>query len=82
MIDSSEADDKIVAVLDGDYLWGKVKDIKELPSIILERLQHYFLTYKLQPDTEMRVKIEMIYGRDQAYKVIQAAMEDYLKDYS
>ena len=82
MIDGSEADDKIIAVLEGDYVWGNVKDVKELPAIILERLQHYFLTYKLQPGAENRVKIESVYGRDHSYLVIKAAMEDYLKDYS
>jgi inorganic pyrophosphatase len=82
MIDGSEADDKIIAVLEGDYVWGHVKQINELPEIILERLQHYFLTYKLQPGAENRIKIDQAYGRDYAFKVIQAAMQDYLKDYS
>lgn len=82
MIDGSEADDKIIAVLEGDYVWGHVKEISELPSIILERLQHYFLTYKLQPGAENRIKIDQAYGRDYAFKVIQAAMQDYLQDYS
>jgi inorganic pyrophosphatase len=82
MIDNSEADDKIVAVLEGDYVWGEIKDISGLPAIILERLQHFFLTYKLQPGAESRTKIETAYGRDHAFKVIQAAMQDYLQDYS
>lgn len=82
MIDDSEADDKIIAVLEGDYVWGNIKDIKELPAIILERLQHYFLTYKLQPGAENRIKIESVYGRDYSHLVIKASMEDYSKDYS
>lgn len=82
MIDGSEADDKIIAVLEGDYVWGHVKEISELPAIILERLQHYFLTYKLQPGAENRITIDQAYGRDYAFKVIQAAMQDYLQDYS
>jgi inorganic pyrophosphatase len=82
MIDASEADDKIIAVLEGDYVWGTIKDIKELPPIILERLQHYFLTYKLKPGSENRIKIDTTYGRDYAFKVIEASMQDYLQDYS
>jgi inorganic pyrophosphatase len=82
MVDSSEADDKIIAVLEGDYVWGHVKDIAELPGILLERLQHYFLTYKLQAGAENRIQIDQAYGRDYAFKVIQAAMQDYLQDYS
>jgi inorganic pyrophosphatase len=79
MIDGSEADDKIIAVLEGDYVWGNIKDIKELPSIIMERLQHYFLTYKLKPGFENRIKIDATYGCDYAFKVIKASMHDYLE---
>lgn len=81
MIDHSEADDKIVAVLEGDYVWGNVQDIGDLPPILLERLQHYFLTYKLTPGSEAVVKIEKVYGRDHAQKAIQAALIDYSNEF-
>jgi inorganic pyrophosphatase len=48
-IDGGEADDKIVAVLQNDNLWGQVTDIAGLPDILVERLRHYFMTYKLVP---------------------------------
>jgi len=44
MIDGGEADDKIIAVLEGDNIWGGVDDITDLPPIKTERLQHYFST--------------------------------------
>ena len=47
MLDNGEADDKIVAVFAKDALWSTITDISELPSALIERLQHYFLTYKL-----------------------------------
>lgn len=77
MIDDGEADDKIVAVLEGDNIWGDVTDISGLPAIKTERLQHYFSTYKLQPGKEVNVKVDFVYGREEALKVIAAAETDY-----
>jgi inorganic pyrophosphatase len=77
MIDDGEADDKIVAVLEGDNIWGDVQDIADLPSIKTERLQHYFSTYKLQPGKHVDVKVDFVYGREEALKVIAASEKDY-----
>ena len=49
MLDGGEADDKITAVLAGDFVWGEVDDIAQLPGVLIERLRHYFSTYKLVP---------------------------------
>ena len=40
MLDGNEADDKIIAVLDGDAVYGGWRDIKESPHALIERLQH------------------------------------------
>ena len=77
MIDDGEADDKIVAVLEGDNIWGDVQDIADLPAIKTERLQHYFSTYKLQPGKVIDVKVDFVYGREEALKVIAASEKDY-----
>ena len=77
MIDGGEADDKIVAVLAGDNIWGDVHDIADLPAIKTERLQHYFSTYKMIPGKESNVKVDFVYGREEALKVIAAAELDY-----
>ena len=77
MIDRGEADDKLVSVLDGDYMWGAARDITDLPGVLIERLQHYFLTYKLVPGQRSQARITSIYGRTHAFKVVRAAMEDY-----
>ena len=81
MIDGGEADDKIIAVLDGDNIWGDVQDISDLPDIKIERLQHYFSTYKLQPGKEVDIKVDHVYGREEALKVIEAAEKDYWAHY-
>ncbi len=77
MIDHGEADDKIIAVLAGDYVWGKAESVDELPAVLIERLEHYFSTYKLIPGEESQTSIRRIYDREHAGRVIEAAMKDY-----
>jgi inorganic pyrophosphatase len=82
MIDGEEADDKIIGVLESDYVWGDLKELTELPAALLERLQHYFETYKLIPGVKPQSRIERSYGRDHALHAIEAAMEDYQKAFA
>ncbi len=77
MVDSGKADDKIIAVLLKDAVWGSLRDISELPKAWVERLKHYFLTYKRLPGEEQRVQIAEVYGHEHAERVIDAAIEDY-----
>ena len=77
MLDGGEADDKIVAVLENDHLWGEVRDVSELPPVTVERLRHYFQTYKLVPGAESEVAIGPAYGADHAKRVIESAIADY-----
>jgi inorganic pyrophosphatase len=77
MVDAREADDKIIAVLDNDLMYGGARDVGDLPAVLVERLQHYFLTYKLVPGQRPTARIDRVYGRAHAEKVVQAAMEDY-----
>ena len=81
MIDGGEADDKIIAVLEGDNIWGGITDIIDLPAIKTERLQHYFSTYKLIPGKTVDIKVDCVYGREEALKVIEAARMDYDNHY-
>lgn len=77
MLDGGEADDKIVAVLQNDYLWGQVNDLSQLPNVLTERLRHYFETYKMVPGKPNAVTIGPAYGRAHAQAVLLAAMADY-----
>lgn len=79
--DGGEADDKIIAVLQNDNVWGRAQDINDLPDILIERINHYFSTYKLILGEESKLKVERIYGREHALQVIQAAMADYFDEY-
>lgn len=77
MIDNGEADDKILAVLDKDRFWEKAQDVADLPSVLVERLRHYFSTYKLIPGKESVAYIERIYDAAHAMQIIEAACRDY-----
>lgn len=77
VLDHGEADDKIIGVLSNDNFWGNVNDLDELPEALVNRLSHYFRTYKLAPGQDDKISVEMVYHRERAQKVIQAAMEDY-----
>jgi len=77
LIDGGEADDKIIATLVGDKVYEQYQDISELPKGILERFEHYFLTYKQLPDQPSRCEIAFNYGREESFEVIRAAIADY-----
>jgi inorganic pyrophosphatase len=77
LLDRGEADDKLIAVLEADFVWGEVSDIGELPPILVERLQHYFSTYKLVPGTTAQIAVQQVYGASHAARVVAAAAEDY-----
>lgn len=81
LIDGDEADDKIIAVLQGDYVWGQAKDLADVPPVFVERLEHYFGTYKLVPGAGARTRVNGTYGYDHAAAVVRAAMADYAAHY-
>jgi inorganic pyrophosphatase len=83
MIDGAQADDKIIAVLVGDALYGEWRDIDGCPPELVQRLKHYFLTYKQPPGaTKPRVEITHVYGRADAYEVIASCRADYEKEFA
>lgn len=82
MIDGDEADDKIIAVLENDVTYGHIKDIGEAPKGLVERLQHYFLSYKQLPqENPRRVEIADVYDRESALETIRRSFEDYRARY-
>lgn len=81
MIDGGEADDKIIAVLNNDEVYGQWDDVNDLPPSLLNRLQHYFLTYKQLPGEPPKCEITDIYGREEAFEVIHKSQLDYQEVY-
>jgi inorganic pyrophosphatase len=78
MLDGDEADDKILAVLCNDSVYGHWQDISECPKPLIDRLRHYFLTYKDLPESaRSSVEITAVYPRTEAVAVINASLKDY-----
>ena len=82
MIDNGEADDKIIAVLQNDLVWGDISDLSEAPPALIDRIKHYFLTYKTGPNQTTEVSFQEIYGFEAAQQVIVASMDDYDETFS
>lgn len=78
MIDGDQADDKIIAVMAGDLVYGEIKNIQDCPKNLIERLRHYFLSYKESPDhPSAQVRITHTYDAKEAFEVIKLACLDY-----
>jgi inorganic pyrophosphatase len=77
MLDAGEADDKIVAVMRDDPMYGAVSEIDQVPGVLIDRLIHYFSTYKSGRAGKHEVSVGDPYSRTHAEQVIQAAMADY-----
>ena len=82
LADHGEADDKIIAVAENDALWDSATDVADIPDRLVERLRHYFATYKMVPGQQTRVEVQEVYGRHHAERVIAAALEDYDAKYA
>jgi len=82
MLDGSDADDKIVAVLKLDAAYRGIRSIEDCPAALIDRLRHYFLTYKQSPDNPENVcEITHVYGREEAHEVIRRSEKDYTAHY-
>lgn len=84
MIDGGEADDKIIAILKGDEVYGQWTTIEDCPDSLINRLKHYFLTYKQMPGESVVKKTEIthIYGKEEAHEVIRRSITDYDNHFS
>ncbi len=82
MIDGEEADDKIVAVLESDLAWGHLRELADCPDAIIERLKHYFLTYKQLPgEGPRKVQIAEQYDRAEAIEMVRRSLRDYRDEF-
>ena len=81
MLDRGEADDKIIAVMKGDEFYRQWTDVSDCPESYINRLRHYFLTYKNLPGEKEACEITHVYGRDEAHEVIMHSVADYKNHY-
>lgn len=78
MFDGREVDDKIIAVLESDPTYAAWNELGDCPPVLVERIRHYFLTYKDMPGSpQPRSEVAEVYGAAAAREVIRAAQEDY-----
>lgn len=82
MIDNGEADDKIIAVMPADASFGHLRELSECPRGLIERIDHYFLSYKQSPRKPARsVQIAEEYGAEEARATIEASIADYRRHF-
>ncbi|MBK6612121.1 MAG: inorganic pyrophosphatase [Sphingobacteriales bacterium] len=77
LIDKNEADDKIIAVLQNDPAFGHLTEISQVPPKLINRLIHYFLTYKTLPGNAPTVQLCGTYEAEIAHQVIKHSVFDY-----
>jgi inorganic pyrophosphatase len=83
MIDGEQADDKIISILESDLAYGHIRDISECPKALVDRLNHYFLSYKQLPgEAPRRVEIVDVYDREEALEVIGRSLIDYKNNFA
>ncbi len=83
MIDRGQADDKIIAVMHGDGLYSQWQSIDDCPTAFIDRLRHYFLTYKDLPDsTDPICEITHTYNQKEALEIIKRSRDDYKEEFS
>ncbi len=81
MIDNNQADDKLIAILNNDAVYQGFQNIDDLPLNVVDRLKHYFLTYKDLPGNPADVEITHTYGKEEALEVINRSIEDYKRKF-
>jgi inorganic pyrophosphatase len=82
MIDGRQADDKIIAVLEDDLAFGQIDEVDDVPKGLVDRLKHYFLSYKQFPSDEpKKVEITHVYDRTEALDVIARSLRDYRSEF-
>ncbi len=75
MLDSGEADDKIIAVAADDVSINHINNIGQLPLHFINEMRSFFEDYKkLENKTVM---VEEFLDREVAYKIILQAVQDY-----
>lgn len=82
MVERDEADDKIIAVLLDDPTYGEMADISQLARAVVDRIRHYFLTYKAMPgESATKISVDPVYNAMEARAILNAARADYRAEF-
>ena len=79
MMDSGRNDEKIIAVPFDDPTYNSYTDISQIPEHKFDEIRHFFKVYKELEGKE--TVVNEIRGAEEARKVIQKAIDDYIENY-
>lgn len=79
MIDSGDADDKLITVPVDDPRWADVQDLGDLNKHTLKEIEHFYSTYKKLQNKE--VKVNGFKGKTNAEAAFARGMELYQKKF-
>ena len=71
MEDEKGPDAKIICFTENDPMWDHIKEVSELPKVLLAEIEHFFEVYKTLE--EKKVSTAGYEGRDAAWKEIKAS---------
>ena len=80
MIDSGDADHKIIAVATADPEYSTYHEVNKLPPHQMAMIKRFFQDYKQLEGKE--VEVDEILSAAQAYPIIQGALAQYKKKFS
>jgi inorganic pyrophosphatase len=75
MRDDKGIDDKIIAVAIDDPAFSHLSEVRDLPGHLTREMQRFFEDYKAL-ENKMSI-VEGLYGRENALKVVRAALAQY-----
>ena len=75
MVDSGDADDKIIAVPVDDPRWNEIHDLSDINKHTLKEIEHFYSTYKKLQNKE--VSITGFKGKDDAKKAFNRGIKLY-----
>ncbi|MGI6644397.1 MAG: inorganic diphosphatase [Bacilli bacterium] len=75
MVDSGEADEKIIAICENDPTFAEYHSIDDLPQHIFQEIRHFFQVYKTLEGKQ--TVVHQIQDRDYALKLITESIENY-----
>ena len=80
MIDSGEADDKVIAVPVDDPRWDEVQDLDDINKHTIKEMEHFFSTYKKIQNKE--VSVNGFRGKEDACSAVERSRKLYTEKYT
>ncbi len=76
MLDGGKKDEKIIAVPFNDPNYNSYQDISELPSHVIEEMEHFFTVYKALENKTTAINEKG--NREEAIRVIEQCLDNYI----